>query len=59
VLSVPAFVPQNFSLLRGMIIRSCPILICNPLKPSCAVPVLLQLDVCEAIRAQTKEALAA
>jgi hypothetical protein len=50
---------QNFSLPRGMIIRSCRILVCNPLKSGCAVPALLQFDVCEAIRAQTKEALAA
>src|ERR1700679_143639 len=56
---LPAFAPQDFSPLRGMIIRSCRILVCNPLKPGCAVPVLLQFDACEAIRAQTKEALAA
>jgi hypothetical protein len=51
---LPALVPQNVSLLRGMIIRSCRILVCNPLKPGWTVPMPLQFDVCEAIRAQTE-----
>ena len=40
-------------------LRSCRILVCNPLKPGSTVLMTLQFDVCEAIRAQTKEALAA